>query len=62
MSKRHNDWGLTEDEMDRLDDAVADGIIPRSEVMANRENFKRGLISVSELIDVYSNDDDDDEY
>ncbi|WP_440970223.1 hypothetical protein ACSS6N_23150 [Peribacillus frigoritolerans] len=62
MSKRHDDWGLTEDELDRLEDAVADGIIPKSEVLANRENFKNGLLSVGELIDIWSNDDDDDEY
>lgn len=59
MSK--NDWGLTEDEMDRLDDAVNDGIIPRSEVMANIDNFKNGLISVNELIGIWSDDDDDDD-
>lgn len=60
MGKRHDSWGLTEDELDRLEDAVADGKIPESEALANRENLKNGLISVSELIDIWSSDDDDD--
>ena len=60
MSKREDDWGLTEDEFDRLEDAVTDGIIPKSEVLENRENFKKGLLSVGELIDIWSNDDDED--
>lgn len=59
MSKRNVDWGLTEYEYDRLQDAVEDGIIPESEVLANRENFKNGLLSVGELIDIWSNDDDE---
>ncbi|QUW22492.1 hypothetical protein JSQ81_02575 [Sporosarcina sp. Marseille-Q4063] len=59
MGKGHDDWGLTEDELDRLEDAVEDGIIPKSEVMANRENLKKGNLLVGELIDIWSNDDDD---
>ena len=30
--------------------------------MANIDNFKNGIISVDELIGIWSNDDDDDEY
>lgn len=59
MSKKHEGWGLTEDEFDRLEDAIADGIIPQSEALANRENFKNGRLTVGELIDIWSNDDDD---
>jgi hypothetical protein len=59
MGKRHDNWGLTEDELDRLEDAVEDGIIPKSEVMANREDLKKGNLLVGELIDIWSNDDDD---
>lgn len=42
-----------------LQDTVEDGIIPESEVLANRENFKNGLLSVGELIDIWSNNDDE---
>lgn len=62
MGKGHDDWGLTEDEFDRLQDAVEDGIIPESEVFANRENLKKGRLSVGELIDIWSSDDDGDDY
>lgn len=62
MGKTHDDWGLTEDEFDRLQDAVEDGIIPKNEILANRENLKNGNLSVGELIDIWSNDDDEDEY
>ncbi|MRH43347.1 hypothetical protein GH741_11725 [Aquibacillus halophilus] len=62
MSKSQDDWGLTEDELDRLEDAISDGILPKSEALSNRENIKRGLLTVGELIDIWSNDDDDDEY
>ncbi|MRH43341.1 hypothetical protein GH741_11690 [Aquibacillus halophilus] len=62
MNKSQDDWGLTEDELDRLEDAISDGILPKSEALSNRENFKRGLLTVGELIDIWSNDDDDDEY
>ncbi|MGD6966399.1 hypothetical protein ACQCVP_08225 [Rossellomorea vietnamensis] len=59
MPKRDNEWGLTEDEFDRLQDAIEDGIIPQSEVMANRENLKNGSLTVGELIDIWSNDDEE---
>ena len=36
MGKGPDNWGLTEDELDRLQDAVEDGIISQSEVLANR--------------------------
>ena len=62
MRKGQDNWGLTEDELDRLQDAVEDGIIPKSEVLANREDLNKGNLLVSELIDIWSNDDDDDEY
>ena len=62
MRKGQDNWGLTEDELDRLQDAVEDGIISKSEVLANREDLEKGNLLVSELIDIWSNDDDDDEY
>ncbi|MBM7578240.1 hypothetical protein [Jeotgalibacillus terrae] len=52
-----NKWGLTEDELDRLQDAVENGIIPQSEVIANGDNFKNGTITVNELIGIWSSDD-----
>ena len=60
MGKGPDNWGLTEDELDRLQDAVEDGILSKSEVLANREDLKKGNLLVSELIDIWSNDDDDD--
>ncbi|MFC8796913.1 hypothetical protein ACFT1B_37055 [Streptomyces griseoincarnatus] len=59
MTNVHDDWGMTEYEYSRLEDAVNDGVIPLSEVLANRENFKSGTLSADELIHILANDDDD---